>query len=325
MTSLPQWVISARGAPPRRESLDAFKPAAVGQIRRALPMDPGSPPALVLVTHTDIAPGAVAVVLLSPDIDLATDRDMMLDPADTGLPYALLAQSDVFGYVWAVQLDAWLADAPTAVAGAMMQSASEGVSDCITPAGSLVLSDDDPRWRFKEAELTRLTTLSAECTDQLLEGEIHTHVDPFALRPPEPDDLLDVWEFVLNLVDGLKSGSVELPAWLLAAKFSEPAYERKWRESGAYDAYRVLTGLIEQLLPCIDNDPPLRHGNARVEGRVGAPAGPDPVAPVLVTEAAHGHRCVRLLARSGDWDRQPARALLSDDALMQIVPVLGRP
>jgi hypothetical protein len=325
MTSLPQWVISARGAPSRRQSPDAIKPVAVGQIRRALPMDPGSPPALILVIGTDVAPSTVTVALLSPDIELATDRDMMLDQADTGLPYALLAQSDVFGYIWAVQLDAWLADAPTAVVDAIAQSASGGASGHITPAGSPVLSGEDPRWRFKEAELARLTALSTECTEQLLEGEIHTHVDPFALRPPEPDDLLDVWEFVLNLADGLKSGSVELPAWLLADKFSEPAYERKWRESGAYDAYRVLTGLLEQLLPCIDNDPPLRHGNARVEGRVGAPAGSDPVAPVLVMEAAHGHRCVRLLARSGDWDRQPARALLSDDALMQIVPVLGRP
>jgi hypothetical protein len=48
---------------------------------------------------------ATTVTLLSPDMEFGGSADIVIASEDSGLAYTLIAESDVFGYVWCAQLD----------------------------------------------------------------------------------------------------------------------------------------------------------------------------------------------------------------------------
>lgn len=140
----------------------------LGTICRALPMSShASPAALVLVTSVDESTQSAAVTLLSPDMELGGNTDIVISPEDSGLAYALLAESDIFGYVWSAQLDRTL----TQVSGQIVDAISElrqGNYAGYT-AGPPVLDRSDPRWNFKLSELERLQGITSHCTRQLVD------------------------------------------------------------------------------------------------------------------------------------------------------------
>lgn len=141
-----------------------------GGIYRAVPMDPGDWPALVLVTAVDDTTQSVSVTLLSPDVELGTSSDLLLTPGRTGLSYALLAESDIFGYLWFVQLDRALGRVSDAV---LRSLAALRDDDAVNHevAGPPLVEQSDPSWNFKLQELARLRPLTAHCTRELVDGE----------------------------------------------------------------------------------------------------------------------------------------------------------
>ena len=140
----------------------------VGTICRALPMSPGSPAALVLVTGVDESTQSAAVTLLSPDLELGANTDIVITSEDSGLAYALLAESDIFGYVWSAQLDRTLAQVGGQIVDAISALRQGDYVGC-SVAGPPVLDRSDPRWNFKLTELERLRELTAHCTRQLVD------------------------------------------------------------------------------------------------------------------------------------------------------------
>lgn len=141
----------------------------IGTICRVLPVDPGTPAALVLVTGVDESTQSAAVTLLSPDMELGGSADAVIAPDDSGLAYALLAESDIFGYVWTSQLDRALArlDGQIVDANSALRN-GDYVGRAV--GGPPILERSDPRWNFKLHELERLQSLSADCTRQLMES-----------------------------------------------------------------------------------------------------------------------------------------------------------
>lgn len=127
-----------------------------GGIYRACPVDPRQPSALVLVTA--VLDGDVAVTLLSPDLEFGTSRDLVLSPADSGLAYGLLAQSDIYAYLPPDQLDRRLATVDGAVLDVLTALRDDDAIDRPV-AGPPVADRTDPRWAFKVAELARLHAL----------------------------------------------------------------------------------------------------------------------------------------------------------------------
>lgn len=151
------------------EDVEEWYVTDIGAICRAQPMDPGPPCALVLVTAVDESTQSVAVTLLSPDMELGGSADIVITREDSGLAYELLAESDVFGYVWRVQLDR--------VLGCVDQQVVDAISalrqdDWVgrPVAGPPILERSDPRWSFKLSELERLQALTAHCSRQLVDG-----------------------------------------------------------------------------------------------------------------------------------------------------------
>ena len=125
----------------------------VGGIRRLAPTG-GGRAALVLVA-TGWPDGDVEVVLLSPDVEFGGSQDILLDRGDTGLVYALIAETDVFGYVDPARLGRELARVDVATISAAHALRYGEVADR-PAAGPPVWSRADPRWVWKLAELERL-------------------------------------------------------------------------------------------------------------------------------------------------------------------------
>ncbi len=141
----------------------------IGTIYRALPADPGPPAALVLVTSVDESTQSAAVTLLSPDMEFGASTDIVIATEDSGLAYELLAESDIFGYVWTTQLDRPLARLDQQIVDAV-SALRQGDYVGRTIAGPPILDRSGPRWDFKLHELARLQSLSADCTHRLLES-----------------------------------------------------------------------------------------------------------------------------------------------------------
>lgn len=211
----------------------------IGGIYRAVPMDPGTPAALVLVTGIDRATQSLAVTLLSPDLEFGTSVDLVVRPDDTGLTYALLAESDIFGYVWVAQLDRQLGRVDPSVLEALSALRDDGVVD-VGIAGPPVVERSDPRWSFKLNELKRLQSLTAHCTRELIDGERMPSIDPNALRAPVTEaDIAAFEEFVVEVVEGVSRGNMRVPGWLVDMALDEPLVEA-YRAVGLYSSLRLL-------------------------------------------------------------------------------------
>lgn len=281
-------------------------PPRPGEIRKALPMDPGAPPALVLVMGVDGAEQAHPVVLLTPDLPLGGDRDLTLWPEDTGLPYTVAAQSDVFAYLWTVQLEPPIGTVGESVLAAVAEL-QRPEPEPHTPdrrTGPPIVSPADPRWAHKEQELARLTAVAGDCARQLFDGPPHLLVDPVALRPPAPgEDPLDALAFIAELADRVADGSVDAPAWLIDRILSDDGLAGAYRSAGLFDGYQVLVRLAESRLRDIaDERVPDAPEGATADV---ADALEQAQAAVLAQERGHGHSSVWLLCRAGDVGDAP--------------------
>jgi hypothetical protein len=142
----------------------------IGGIYRAVAMDRDSQSALVLVTDLDAATQSVTVTLLSPDIEFGSSADLVLSGDETGRAYDLLAESGIFGYAWAVQLNRRVGGVGRQALDALAALREDEVADRPV-AGPPVTGRDDPRWGFQVQELERLKRITAHCTRELIDGE----------------------------------------------------------------------------------------------------------------------------------------------------------
>src|SRR4051794_39344937 len=95
-----RWLSKLKANYPRVDADDGGGgQPSIGTICIAEPMERSADNVLVLVVDSHPQSYSFTVVLLTPDVELATDKDVYLPSEATGLPYALAAQTDVFGYV----------------------------------------------------------------------------------------------------------------------------------------------------------------------------------------------------------------------------------
>lgn len=102
-------------------------------------------------------------------MEFGGSADIVIASEDSGLAYTLLAESDIFGYVWCTQLDRALARVDSRIVDAVSALRECDDVGCAV-AGPPILERSDPRWNFKLQELARLQSLSADCTRQLVES-----------------------------------------------------------------------------------------------------------------------------------------------------------
>lgn len=174
-----------------------------GQIRRLDSMDFGAAPSrIVLVESVDRDLAVALVTVLSPEVDMASDADVLVARTESGLSYDLIALPDVSGPAWFVQF------------GPVLGRIKVGVDDL--PTVGISLRDElDARWRWKEDELDAFVALTAECRYQLLDGDTAISVaDPAAFDT----DLVTDAEWLSAVLETMKlveAGQIYLPAAVL--------------------------------------------------------------------------------------------------------------
>jgi hypothetical protein len=292
---------------------------SVGGIYRAVAMDHDQRPCLVIVTDTDESVRSATVVLLSPEVEMGGDRDLLLAPERTGLAYEVIAQAEIFGYVWLVQLGKKVGrvDTQTLAQLAELQNPEPALLEIDLRSGPPIVARSDVRWRFKLAELARLQGLSGPCTRQMIDGEPKVSVDPMAFRPPAAEtDPLELLEYLVKLTELSRKNRVDLPAWVLEAILDDE-FVRAWNQHGLSDAYSSLVALATQALSGLKSE------SIPTDNRENSPGGLTGLrVQVLADRRSQGVTSVPLLAIcEAGTHPDVEKVVLPDGSLIQCVTV----
>jgi hypothetical protein len=217
--------------------------------KAALPASDTEVRRLVAVLETSDETRTATILLVTNEIENATDLDLIVDPGDAGLPYATMIQSELYGPLFIEQLQGrlgWITDdVRHAVAGAL---ASDGESLDGYKTGLPLGDFADPRRAFKVRELDELEQLVAECR-RWLGGEPADVrlLDPELLLPPPPgtpiDDAADQFLELLDVLNEMGERSVSIPAGLLDSLSDVGFVDEvcRWRTDFGFDTSRVLS------------------------------------------------------------------------------------
>ena len=211
----------------------------IGGIYRAVAMDRDTHAALVLVTDFDDTTQSLTVTLLSPDVEFGSSTDLVLSGEEISRPYDLIVESDVFGYVWVVQLDRRIGRVDAQVLQALSALRNDDAVD--RPVGGPPVVDrSDPRWTFKLEELKRLQSLTADCTRELIDGVRVASIDPNALRAPSTEaEVAAFEEFVMEVLKRVDRGTARVPGWLVDIALDDELVAA-YRAVGLYNSLRLL-------------------------------------------------------------------------------------
>jgi hypothetical protein len=133
---------------------DDSAPIAVGDIRKAT--GEGYPRlVVVLAVEGDI----VEICLLSNELEMQSEWDVLLPRERTGLPFHLIAETDLSAPLYAHQLGGRIGSVPEDI-----DLEDRGDSRRGTP----IRGETDPRWDWKIEELGELQDLCRVCVCDLL-------------------------------------------------------------------------------------------------------------------------------------------------------------
>lgn len=202
---------------------------------------------VVLVTAADDATKTLNVLLASNRSEMATDLDLIVRADESGAPYDLVVQAELYGPIFQEQLDRHVgeidAEATQDVAHALD---SDGESLAGREVGMPLGGLDDPRRAFKGNELEELLDLVAACRMWLANGRSDaTDLDPSALFPPPKgtpmDEAHDALFELQRLLDRFESAghrfSFDVVALLEEQSFSEL---QRWRTEFGFDLWARL-------------------------------------------------------------------------------------
>ena len=139
--------------------------------------------ALVVGVHSEL--NYAEVCLLSNEVDMMSDFDVLLRRDETGLPFDVVAEFDLTAPVYLIQASNLFARVRPEELLRQLRAASSGDIESIGPGlrGQPIQGPSDPRWEYKERELAALQEISRECSHNLVEGkaEVRTVIDPALL------------------------------------------------------------------------------------------------------------------------------------------------
>jgi hypothetical protein len=204
----PEWLIEAlekyQAGAPGYEDVWPRRPS-VGEFCVLQSMDAAAGPGrVVLVTEVDPTERAARVVLVNNETEIAGARDVRLSPEETGLRYEVTAETDVVGTAWWVQLGSphgrLSGDLP--FANALLASRLDDVPS--SRLGLPIISTEDSRWQWKQAEAAQVRRLTADCAMALLDespAEVLLIDDGLLAAAPEREwDVLRDLTFTVDLI-----------------------------------------------------------------------------------------------------------------------------
>lgn len=247
---LPDWLSHALAAdahpslafPEEGEWLAAPQP---GEIRAARPMDEDAelPARLVLVLAAEAEDDPwVSAALLAESTDVTTDKDLRLAPADTGLSFPVLVETDIVGPLFVVQLGPILGRVDTETTEQIRSETVGRRSDLFAGRRGLpVVSRADARWRWKDRELAIMHSLSLPCMEAELGGRRPlTLVDPSLTDEQVADTPTTGRVETLLHVVGIHEEAPGTVAVVPEGIWAEEGHLEAWVASLPPDAWRAL-------------------------------------------------------------------------------------
>ncbi len=191
---------------------------------------------LGVVLDVDASFQVVRCALLTTETEYACDRDVRLTSEELQLPYAVIVECDIVTSVWWNQVGPNIGAIPAELRSAIIDATTGdfvGIEEW--RRGTPIHGPDDPRWSFREQELSALHALSSECLSRLTDGLI---VDPALIASIAEAEAFEQRELVAALCDRAMTEIVAIDASSL--ELLCPALD-----SIDYDAWNALQPLIE--------------------------------------------------------------------------------
>lgn len=116
---------------------------------------------------------SVLVAMVSADVHMATDNDVILKRAETGLPYEVMVRTDLVAPVFVGQIGARLGLVAEEAMAHVVLGIKEGpVAVPIGRRGRQVIEEDDPRVATKDHDATMLRHRAEACMAWILRPEV---------------------------------------------------------------------------------------------------------------------------------------------------------
>lgn len=182
--NVPKVILEALQKQPRPRRVLPEGPVSPGDIR--LINWPGHDTLQSLfVVSVDSSDGVCEVLLLHSIVEYMTDFDILIPRAESGLPYALVAQLDIRGVVWTIDLGRALGKVSHDLERFSIAAAAN--EDLRDRRGVRLSGPLDPRWQFKREQGRALAEIVESCTAAMLSGD-----RIFAVSPETIDSLFDL-------------------------------------------------------------------------------------------------------------------------------------
>lgn len=120
---------------------------------------------LVLVLHVNSGSNLVLFTLVHSSCEFATEHDLILGQVDTGLPYAIVVQTDLRAPVSTVELGKLIARVPLQVVHACLDGLGDNADSRVYLTGTPLLGPLDARWDFKIDEGEAIRELSSNAIE----------------------------------------------------------------------------------------------------------------------------------------------------------------
>jgi hypothetical protein len=311
--TLPDRVLDAIAA---YQAPKVIVPAGLVQprdIRRVHPLSTGEGERRIcLVLRVDRDRESAEVMLGHPNPEMATDRDVVLRPDETGLVYPIVFQTEVRGVVWLTQMSRLVGR----VEGQTLERiGSVALGDSVSPeteVGLALAGAMDHRWAFKVSEGEAMATLASDCTNALIDGQSPWQLDPGIFSPELLSESPDVEALLIDLMRTLSTRTVqfELEDVEILDRLGALSLER-WMKTFGHDLGRSF---LEALQPLINGA--LATASSPPHSLEGASAGVwRPERPTSAATALPAPRLSRLITAAHLWvgEAEPIRQVVLID------------
>jgi len=256
-------VIAAHRAPKVTVPAGPVQPR---DIRRVHPLSTGEGERRIcLVLRVDRDRESAEVMLGHPNPEMATDRDVVLRPDETGLVYPIVLQTEVRGMVWLTQISCLVGRVEVQT---LERIGSVALGDSVsseTEVGLALAGAMDHRWAFKISEGEAMATLASDCTNALIDGQSPWQLDPGLFSPELLSESPDVDALLIDLMRTLSTRTVqfELEDVEILDRLGALSLER-WMKTFGHDLgrsfFEALQPLINDALATASNPRQLMEG-----------------------------------------------------------------
>jgi hypothetical protein len=249
---IPDRILSAIGSArsSRKTSSNDARTISAGDIRR---IGSGTLERLALVLKVNSDSNTTQFTLVHSYVEFATEQDVIIDPAVTQLPYAIVVETDLRAVISTAEIGGLVAAVPSQIISACFDGPGGFIEDKSMFIGLPMLGPLDARWDFKVEEGEVIRELSSAAIVSFDSPEIQwvfefDEIFAALLLPVDdaPAMALAMYELWLVRGDSLVITPDHIVLFDDRGLLSRDMWSRALGESGIHFFDSVMTGFIER-------------------------------------------------------------------------------